>query len=155
MSPQIVCLRRCKGTLIAFVRLFSTVCFQMCPQSACIRGCKITLVAFVWLFSTVRFQMSPQIVYPRREIVTLVAFVWFNDIASFFLQDFRIWFFWTKVIIGHFFIHYQCVLCCAQMVASNWTKFIIDFWSPCVKFSTAYFHFLGLINHPRIMPDPS
>ena len=31
---------------------------------------KVTLVTFVWLFSTVCFQMCPQITCPRRCIVT-------------------------------------------------------------------------------------
>ena len=33
------CPRGCKVTLVAFVWLFSAVCFKMCPQSVCIRGC--------------------------------------------------------------------------------------------------------------------
>ena len=48
----------------------------MCPRIACPRWCKITLVAFVWLFSTVCFQMSPQIACLRWGIVALVALVW-------------------------------------------------------------------------------
>ena len=58
MSPQIVCLKRCIVTLVAFVCLFSIVRFQMCPQMDCLRRCKVTLVGFVWLFSTVCCQMS-------------------------------------------------------------------------------------------------
>ena len=77
MSPQIICLRRGKGTLVAFVWLFSTVGFQMFPQMACLRRGIVTLVAFVWLFSTVRFQMCPQIACLRGCIITQVAFVWF------------------------------------------------------------------------------
>ena len=42
-----VCPRRCIITLVGFVRLFSTVHFQMCPQIACLRRCKVTLVAFI------------------------------------------------------------------------------------------------------------
>ena len=38
-------MRRCITTLVAFVWLFPTVCFQMYPQTVCPRGCKITLVA--------------------------------------------------------------------------------------------------------------
>ena len=38
-------------TRIAFVWLFSAVCFQMPPQIARLYGCKVTLVAFVWFFS--------------------------------------------------------------------------------------------------------
>ena len=32
--------------------------FLMCSEIVCLRRCKVTLIAFVWLFSTVRFQMS-------------------------------------------------------------------------------------------------
>ena len=39
----------------------SNVCFQVSPQIAYPVGCVVTLVAFVRLFSTVRFQMSHQI----------------------------------------------------------------------------------------------
>ena len=53
MSFQIAHRKKCRVTLLAFVWLFSTVCFQMSPQIAGLRGCIITLVAFVWLFSTV------------------------------------------------------------------------------------------------------
>ena len=38
----------------------SSVHFQMCPEMACLRGCILALVAFVWLFTTVCFQMVPQ-----------------------------------------------------------------------------------------------
>ena len=76
MSPQIVCMRRGIVTLVAFVWLFSTVCFQMCPQIACQRWGIVTLVASVWLFSAVGFQMCPQIACLRWGKVTLVAFVW-------------------------------------------------------------------------------
>ena len=61
---------------IAFVRLFSTVCLQMCPQIACIRGCIITQIAFVWLFPAVRFQMSPENICIFGWKFTLVALVW-------------------------------------------------------------------------------
>ena len=50
----------------------------------------------------------------------------------------------TKVIIFKILLHCQCLLCSAQMVASNWAKFIIGFWSPIITivlFSMAYFHF--------------
>ena len=39
--------------------LFSSVRFQMPSKIACIWGCILTLVAFVWLFSTVCFQIFP------------------------------------------------------------------------------------------------
>ena len=54
----------------------------MCLQSACIRGCIVTLVAFVRLFFSVRFQMCSQITCMRRGIVTLVAFVWHFSTVS-------------------------------------------------------------------------
>ena len=53
MSAQHVCTRRCIVTLVAFVKLFSTVRFQMSPQHVCTRRGIVTLLAFVWLFSTV------------------------------------------------------------------------------------------------------
>ena len=48
--------------LTHWVHLFSFVlcAFQMCPEMACLRGCILALVAFVWLFTTVCFQMVPQ-----------------------------------------------------------------------------------------------
>ena len=46
MFPQIVCLRGCIVTLVAFVGLFSTVYFQMCPQITCPRGCMACLACF-------------------------------------------------------------------------------------------------------------
>ena len=55
-SPQILYLRKGIFTLVAFVLLFSTVCFQMFPQIVCSKGVIITLVAFVWLFTTVCFK---------------------------------------------------------------------------------------------------
>ena len=76
MCPQLVCLRRYKVTLVAFVRLFSIVRFWMSPQHACPGRSKVTLVTFVWLFSFVRFQMCPQIACLRRCKVTLVALFW-------------------------------------------------------------------------------
>ena len=47
MSPQRTWDRASKMTLVAFVRLLSTVCFQMPPQIACLNRSKVTLVAFV------------------------------------------------------------------------------------------------------------
>ena len=55
----------------------------MSPQSVCPGGCKVTLVAFVWLFSTVCFEMPHQRAFLRGCIVTLVAFVWFVILSSF------------------------------------------------------------------------
>ena len=81
--PQMVCPWGCIVTLVASIRLFSTVCFQMCPQIACPGGCKVTLVAFVRLFATVPFQMFPQIACMKRGIVTLDAFVWLFSTVCF------------------------------------------------------------------------
>ena len=153
MGPQMACLRGCIVTLVAFVWLFSTVHFQMGPQMACLRGCIVTLVAFVWSFPSVRFHMCPQTAYLWGCKVTLGAFIWLGDILSCFLQNY-ICILWTKVIIGHLFFHCQCVLCCAQMVASNWVKFIFDYWFPIIKsatFSMANFHFLdrGMSQQPQ------
>ena len=75
MPPQANCLNGCIITLVAFVSLFSTVCFQMCSQMTCLRGCIITLIAFVRLFSTVCFQMCSQIPCLDGCIITLAAFV--------------------------------------------------------------------------------
>ena len=59
----------------------------------------------------------------RRCIVTLVTFVGSNDIFNCFLQ---ICILQTKVIIFKILLHCHCMLCFAQMVASNWVKFIVD-----------------------------
>ena len=61
---------------------FSALHSKMCPQMVCRRRGKVTLVAFVWLFSTVRFQMYPQMAWMGRGIVTLVAFVWHFSFVS-------------------------------------------------------------------------
>ena len=76
-STQITCIRGFIFTLVEFVWLFSTVCYQMCPQIACPWGCKVTLAAFIWFLTTVCFQMYPQRACIGGCIVTLVAFVWF------------------------------------------------------------------------------
>ena len=81
MCPQMTCLRWGKVTLVAFVRFFSTMYFQMFPQSAYIKGCKVTLVAFVCLFSTVRFQMCPQTACLWGCTVTLVTFFYFSPLC--------------------------------------------------------------------------
>ena len=83
MRPQITCLGGCILTLVAFVQLFSAVCFQMCPLSPCIIGCKFALVAFVRLFSTVRFHMCLQIPCLNRCKFALVAFVWLFSTVPF------------------------------------------------------------------------
>ena len=123
MSPQRTWVRTGKVTLVAFVWLFTTVRFQMFPQITwMIRGI-VTLVAFVWLFSTVHLQMCPQLAWMRRYKGTLVTYVWFNDIASCFLQDCHIFILQTKIIIFKILLHCHCVLCFAQIVASNWVNF--------------------------------
>ena len=90
MGPQSACLNRGKVTLVAFVWLFSTVCFQMSPQNVCPRRCIVTLVAFVQLFSSVCFQMSPQMTCPRRCVFTLVAFFQLYSIVCLFQNNFHI-----------------------------------------------------------------
>ena len=67
MSLQIACLCGCKVTLVAFIWLFSKVCFQMSPQITRPRRCKVTLVAFVWLFSTIFLNASSMYFYQRRH----------------------------------------------------------------------------------------
>ena len=54
---------------------FCPVRFQMCPQITCQGGCIITLIAFVRLFSTVCFQMSPQMTCLRGSIFAMIALV--------------------------------------------------------------------------------
>ena len=75
VRPQRAWIGAVKLALVAFVRLFSSVYFQMCFQRACIRGCKVTLVAFMCLFPSVRCQMCLQMACLRRDKVTLVAFI--------------------------------------------------------------------------------
>ena len=76
MFPQIVCRKGVIITPVAFVWLFTTVCFHMPIQSACIGGCIITLFALVRLFSTVCFQVFLQMACLKECIVTLIALVW-------------------------------------------------------------------------------
>ena len=63
---------------IAFVWLFSVVCFKMYLQIAWLRRGVVTLVAFVWLSSAIQFQMCSQMLCPRRGNATLFAFRWRN-----------------------------------------------------------------------------
>ena len=58
--------------------------------------------------------------------------MWLDDIVSIFLQGFYIWIIQTKVTIFEILLHCQCLLCFAQIVASNWFKFIIYIWSPII-----------------------
>ena len=75
MSFQVACLTRCIVTLVAFVRFFSWVDFQMCIQMACLYKCIVALIAFVWFLSRVSFQMGLQAFSPIRSKVTLVAYM--------------------------------------------------------------------------------
>ena len=96
--------------LVAFIWLFSTVCFQMCSQMACrLRGSIVTLIAFIWLFATMFSQMNPQITSTRRYLVTLIAFLWHNDIVSIFLNNFHMCILQTQVKIFKSLFHYDCV----------------------------------------------
>ena len=80
---QKFCLIGSKVTLVAFVGLFSIVCFQMFLQIAQLGWSTITCVAFVCLFSTVYFQICYQNVFIRGWIITLVAFAWFFSTLCF------------------------------------------------------------------------
>ena len=119
MPPQIAFLRGCIATLVAFVWLFSTVCFQMGPQMACPAGCIVTQIAFVWLFSSVQFQMRLHMTCIRGFIVALIAFVWFHEFVISILH--------TQVVILRSLFHLQSinfvVLC--LMVVLNWGRFKI------------------------------
>ena len=55
MYHKMACLSRSIVALVSFVSWI--VCLQMSPQIVCPRRGKVTLVAFVWLFSTVRLKM--------------------------------------------------------------------------------------------------
>ena len=125
MCFQTACPRGRIVTLLAFVWLFSTMHLRMCPQNVRIRWCIVTLFAFVWLFSTVYLQMNPQIAWIRWSISTLVALFCQHYIFSSFLQYFYICILKTKVIISKTLFHCHCVFRFAEMVASNWVKFII------------------------------
>ena len=50
MCFQITCPNWCKVTLVALMRFFSRVDFQMCPQIACLNRGKVILFAFMRLF---------------------------------------------------------------------------------------------------------
>ena len=106
--------------------------FHVSCQISCPRGCKVTLIAFVWFFPTVCIQMFLQMARPRGCIVTLIAFIWLNDNFICFLE--------TKIIIFKNLFHCHGLLWFAQMIASNWVKFMIYPWS-CDYHIIAYFHF--------------
>ena len=98
---QLVCPYGSIVTLIAFVSLFSTVCFQMSPQSACVSGCIITLIAFVSLFSNVHFQMSPQTASTISRKLALIAFMCCFLVDN-FAQIFLNWLITFKILF-HFY----------------------------------------------------
>ena len=104
MFPQITCLIRCIITLVAFVWLFSTVCYQMPRQMACLRICIITLVAFVQLFSTVgpvtHSDKTLCIVMQLEEAHTTHYFFTFSPMFSFKWLPF-----------------FQGQICCANILA--------------------------------------
>ena len=97
LSPQIVCPKRDKSALIAFLHFFTWGSFQMFSQIACMNRCKVTngcispkgvfrcfLKSPAWIdgksqmVALVRFfRLSPQIVCPNRCKVALVAFLHF------------------------------------------------------------------------------
>ena len=132
-------LRGCIVALVAFVVLFSSVCFQMLPQIAWMRRCIFTLVAFGWRFSTVFFKCvlklpgqkeikSQWLAMPelksffvlmsslRRCIVTLVEFGWqfstvFSNVSSNHLAE------QMQSHIGC--ICLTCLYCVFSNVASN------------------------------------
>ena len=122
------------------------VCCQMGLQRACPRRRKNNIGCIFWLFSTIHFQMSCQIASLWGCKLTLVAFVCVNDIVSHILQDFWACILATKVKFFKRLFHIVvCVLCFAQMIASNWVKFaIIDLWTiiTIVNFLMIHFHFL-------------
>ena len=90
MCLQMTDIDGCIFTLVTFVWLFSSVCFQMCPQIASLIGDKITQAANVGLFSTMGFQMCPQIVCPRRCKVGCICFAFlhyaFSNVSSNYLH---------------------------------------------------------------------
>ena len=134
MCPQMACLRGWIVTLVAFVRLLSTVCFQMSPQMVCPRVCKITLDAFICSSSVVCFQMFPQTVLPGGCVITLVRVQlpeqvlsksWHRDIAL-----------WVK----------QCKLRRSKVLNSK----------PCYAFNLepkTFNPFLKMQNHQNFVPN--
>ena len=148
MCPQSACMRGCKVTLVAFVWLFSAVCFQMCPQIACIWGCIVTLVAFVRLYPTVCFQMCPQSACMRGCKVALVASTY---VTLYYCLHFSSNF--QHLLVSNEYHNFQsfaplslCVMfylnCCFKLSK-------IYHWSPIittVHFSMAYFHFFKCLD---------
>ena len=119
MLTQRAWIKAGKVTLVAFVRLFPTVCFQTNLRRACLRGCKVTFVAFVWLSPTVCLQMYPQSACPRGCIVTLVAFVWLFSSIGFQMFP-QITFF---IIIFDRFFHSSLLNGCFKL-----RQILLDLW---------------------------
>ena len=94
MCSQSACIRRCIVTQVAFVWLFSSVCFHVSLQTACVRCCIITKVAFVCLFSTVHFHMWPQTACPEYTLSHRLHF--------FYISKFRSFTFLTSWFVGVF-----------------------------------------------------
>ena len=65
------------------IRFFSTVWFQMSPQIVCPKRGKVTLVAFIWFFPKVWFQMFTQITWIRKGKVPLITFLYFSALCVF------------------------------------------------------------------------
>ena len=101
MCNQCAFIRGCIVTLVAFVRLFSTVSFQMGPQFTCIGSCKVTLVAFVCLLTTMCFQMWPQGTCKRGSIVALIAFIrLFPTMSPHMSSDLDCMFGWIAALVA-------------------------------------------------------
>ena len=71
VRPQRAWIGAVKLTLVAFVRLFSSVYFHMCFH----KRMQSHIGAFLCLFPSVCCQMSHQMACLRRDKVTLVAFI--------------------------------------------------------------------------------
>ena len=92
LSPQIICPKRCKVALVAFVRFFRCFLkspawtdgksqmvalvrfFQLSPEIVCPKRCKVALVAFLHFFTWGSFQMFSQIACLNRWKVAMIAF---------------------------------------------------------------------------------
>ena len=81
--PLMACSNRCKVTLTAFVRFFSTMSFQMFLQTVCCYWRKLALFAFVRFLARVNFHVCSQIACLNCGIATLVTFVWFLSTVCF------------------------------------------------------------------------
>ena len=89
MSSQIVCLYRCKVTMVADIPNFAIKWFQKSSQVAWLNRCKVIIVACVCfsqmrvIFSGVSFHVSSQIACLKRCKVTIFACVWFSQMLVF------------------------------------------------------------------------